>query len=102
MRYFLKASLTPGAGMAELADAADSKSADRKVVGVRPPLPAQIKSIDYETQGSSDAFFYPQTMPKVGFLFPLRFWASSQFLGPSIEQRRSLKLFGQFRQLDPM
>ena len=28
------------AGMAELADAADSKSADRKVVGVRPPLPA--------------------------------------------------------------
>ena len=31
------------AGMAELADAADSKSADRKVVGVRPPLPAPIK-----------------------------------------------------------
>ena len=30
----------PLAGMAELADAADSKSADRKVVGVRPPLPA--------------------------------------------------------------
>ena len=28
------------AGMAELADAADSKSADRKVMGVRPPLPA--------------------------------------------------------------
>ena len=28
--------------MAELADAADSKSADRKVVGVRPPLPAPI------------------------------------------------------------
>ena len=26
--------------MAELADAADSKSADRKVMGVRPPLPA--------------------------------------------------------------
>ena len=35
--------------MAELADAADSKSADRKVVGVRPPLPApqnkQVKLI---------------------------------------------------------
>jgi hypothetical protein len=30
--------------MAELADAADSKSADRKVVGVRPPLPAPTKS----------------------------------------------------------
>ena len=30
--------------MAELADAADSKSADRKVVGVRPPLPAPKKT----------------------------------------------------------
>ena len=30
--------------MAELADAADSKSADRKVVGVRPPLPAPYMS----------------------------------------------------------
>src|ERR1035438_675286 len=30
----------PLAGMAELADAADSKSVDRKVMGVRPPLPA--------------------------------------------------------------
>jgi hypothetical protein len=39
MRYFLSIVL-PKAGMAELADAADSKSADRKVVGVRPPLPA--------------------------------------------------------------
>ena len=29
--------------MAELADAADSKSADRKVMGVRPPLPALFK-----------------------------------------------------------
>ena len=28
--------------MAELADAADSKSADRKVMGVRPPLPAPV------------------------------------------------------------
>ena len=28
------------AGMAELADAADSKSADLRVMGVRPPLPA--------------------------------------------------------------
>ena len=34
------ASADTRAGMAELADAADSKSADRKVVGVRPPLPA--------------------------------------------------------------
>ena len=30
------------AGMVELADAADSKSADRKVMGVRPPLPAPL------------------------------------------------------------
>src|ERR1017187_10803213 len=35
------------AGMAELADAADSKSADRKVVGVRPPLPAPTKQKAY-------------------------------------------------------
>src|SRR5580658_6135500 len=41
----LGASHTPEAGMAELADAADSKSADRKVVGVRPPLPAPIKDL---------------------------------------------------------
>ena len=30
----------PRAGMAELADAADSKSADLRVLGVRLPLPA--------------------------------------------------------------
>ena len=66
--------------MAELADAADSKSADRKVVGVRPPLPAPIKSMIYEINASSDAFFYAQTMTKArnavdgmsGFL-PMRF-----------------------------
>jgi hypothetical protein len=46
------------AGMAELADAADSKSADRKVMGVRFPLPAPIESILYEINASSDAFFY--------------------------------------------
>ena len=31
------------AGMAELADAADSKSADLRVLGVRLPLPAPLK-----------------------------------------------------------
>ena len=35
-----RADSNPRAGMVELADAADSKSADRKVMGVRPPLPA--------------------------------------------------------------
>ena len=41
VRYFLVDTPTR-AGMVELADAADSKSADRKVMGVRPPLPAPI------------------------------------------------------------
>jgi hypothetical protein len=31
--------------MAELADAADSKSADLRVMGVRPPLPAPSKHL---------------------------------------------------------
>ena len=39
VRYFLWKSAAR-AGMAELADAADSKSAEGNLVGVRPPLPA--------------------------------------------------------------
>ena len=62
----------PIAGMAELADAADSKSADRKVVGVRPPLPAPIKSMMYQINASSDAFFCAQTVPKVQSVLWLR------------------------------
>jgi len=41
-RFLNLRSLQCRAGMAELADAADSKSADRKVMGVRFPLPAPI------------------------------------------------------------
>ena len=39
----LKTDKAQEAGMAEQADAADSKSAEGNLVGVRPPLPAPTK-----------------------------------------------------------
>ena len=50
--------------MAELADAADSKSAGLRPLGVRLPLPAPIKSMVLRIKASSDTFFYAQTIPK--------------------------------------
>jgi hypothetical protein len=40
------------AGMAELADATDSKSVDLRVMGVRPPLPAPNLSLCFYEQRS--------------------------------------------------
>ena len=48
-----------------LVEKADSKSAEGNLVGVRPPLPAPIKSKIYQINASSDAFFCAQTVPKV-------------------------------------
>ena len=39
----------------------DSKSAEGNLVGVRPPLPAPTKSMIYEINASSDAFFCAQS-----------------------------------------
>jgi hypothetical protein len=42
----------------------DSKSAEGNLVGVRPPLPAPIKSILWQINASLDAFFCAHTVPK--------------------------------------
>jgi hypothetical protein len=39
--------LPPNAGVAELADALDSKSSDRKIVWVRAPPPAMSSQFDF-------------------------------------------------------
>jgi hypothetical protein len=61
------------AGMAELADAADSKSADRKVVGVRPPLPAphKIKSLSQFGLSSAER---PKSFGRLSFARAFRGW----------------------------
>ena len=51
--------------MAELADAADSKSADLRVLGVRLPLPAPINAMVCKVRHLPGAFFYAQTMTKL-------------------------------------
>ena len=48
----LTCELSSRAGMAELADAADSKSADLRVLGVRLPLPAPEDSFCFERSRS--------------------------------------------------
>ena len=51
--------------MAKSADAADLKSAESNLMGVQVPLRAPIKSIIWQINASSDAFFCAQTVPKL-------------------------------------
>jgi hypothetical protein len=51
--------LASRAGMAELADAADSKSADLRVLGVRLPLPAPAQIVRVFDPLLWDSFFLP-------------------------------------------
>jgi hypothetical protein len=53
--------------MAELADAADSKSADRKVVGVRPPLPAPTILVIFSGFARIGAHVLKQLGFKIGY-----------------------------------
>ena len=63
--------LPPNAGVAELADALDSKSSDRKVVWVRAPPPAMNSQIDLRRRTLSvthlsqlfAAFIWKKTVP---------------------------------------
>jgi hypothetical protein len=65
--------------MAELADAADSKSADRKVVGVRPPLPAPDMWLSYQLDTEA-ILFCAQIVPKMQTMTEIEAESARPFL----------------------
>jgi hypothetical protein len=68
VRYFLKQALLPWPGWRNWQTQRTQNPPALAVMGVRPPLPAPNKSMSCETQASSDAFFYAQTMTKLALL----------------------------------
>ena len=76
--------------MAELADAADSKSADRKVVGVRPPLPAPTKQRVYRENGHSKASGHFRLVPVLVHVVLFSAWACLAGAGDALDHRLSM------------
>ena len=76
--------------MAELADAADSKSADRKVVGVRPPLPAPTKQRIYKKMANRKRVAIFRLVPVLVHVVLFSAWACLAGAGDALDHRLSM------------